>query len=146
MRHLILILVLAWSALLCGCPAEARALHHRTRVRHPVMVMEATAFARAQQPTAAGTRARLGIVAADPRVLPLGTRIRILGDRSCAGTYLVTDTGADIQGRHIDLYFPSRARAMRFGAKRVRVLVLRWGKGAEDARVKNQASIERHGR
>jgi len=110
------------------------------------MVMEATAFARAQQPTAAGTTARPGIVAADPRVLPLGTRIRILGARSFRGNYLVTDTGADIKGPHIDLYFPSKARAKRFGTKRVRIRVLQWGKGIEDARVKNEASIARHRR
>lgn len=144
MRHAVF--VLALCALLCGHPAEARSRHRRARVRHPVMAMEATAFARARQPTAAGTRARPGIVAADPRVLPLGTRIRILGARSYAGNYLVTDTGTDIKGRHIDLYFPSTARAKRFGTRRVRVRVLRWGKGIEDARLKNEASIARHWR
>jgi len=41
--------------------------------------MEATAFARAPQPTAAGTEAHDGTIAADPRILPLGTRIRIAG-------------------------------------------------------------------
>ncbi len=144
MRHAVF--VLALCALLCWHPAEARTRHHRVRVRHPVMMMEATAFARAQQPTAAGTRAREGIVAADPRVLPLGTRIRVYGARPYRGNYLVTDTGADIKGRHIDLYFPSRARAMRFGTRRVRIKVLQWAKGIEDARLKNQASIVGHRR
>ncbi len=144
MRHAVF--VLALSALLGWPSAEARPRHRRARARHPVMAMEATAFARARQPTAAGTRARVGIVAADPRVLPLGTRIRILGAKAYAGTYLVTDSGADIQGRHIDLYFPSKARAMRFGTRTVRVQVLQWGKGVEDARVKDEASIAHHPR
>ncbi|MDR3702688.1 MAG: 3D domain-containing protein [Candidatus Sulfopaludibacter sp.] len=144
MRHAVFYLAL--SALLCGYPAQAQPKHHKRRARHPVMVMEATAFARAQQLTASGTIARRGIVAADPRVLPLGTRIRIFGAKSYAGNYLVTDTGADIKGRHIDLYFPSRARAMRFGTKSVRVQILQWGAGKEDAQVKDEASIAQHPR
>jgi 3D (Asp-Asp-Asp) domain-containing protein len=127
------ILALAASAFLYCCPAGAR-------VRSKVIVMEATAFARAHQATAAGTAAHDGIVAADPHVLPLGTRIRILGDASYAGNYLVTDTGSAIKGRHIDLYFPSQTAAKRFGTKTVRVRILKLGTGKADARAKDEAA------
>ena len=98
--------------------------------------MIATAFARARQPTAAGTDAHVGTAAADPAVLPLGTRIRLTGAESYDGEYLVTDTGAAVKGRHIDLYLPSRAEAKQFGTKSVRVVILEKGTGKQDARAK----------
>jgi len=51
------------------------------------MPMEATAFARARHVTAAGTAPHVGVVAADPTVLPLGTRIRIIGSNGYDGNY-----------------------------------------------------------
>jgi 3D (Asp-Asp-Asp) domain-containing protein len=65
--------------------------------------MKATACARGPQATAAGIEVHEGIVAADPLVLPLGTRIRITGTAGYDGNYLVTDTGAAVKGRQIDL-------------------------------------------
>lgn len=112
------------------------------RVRQRVMTMEVTAYARARQLTAAGTVAHKGVVAADPSVLPLGTRIRIVGPTSYAGKYLVTDTGAAVKGRHIDLYLRSRREAKRFGIKMLRVKILQIGKGKADARAKDEAHYE----
>jgi rare lipoprotein A len=107
------------------------------RVRQPTRLMEATAFTHAQHATSTGTEAHRGIVAADPAVLPMGTRIRITGAESYNGIYLVADTGRAIKGRHIDLYVPSKAEAREFGKKTVHVQVLKMGKGNEDARVKD---------
>ena len=116
-------------------------LHSETPTTAPkVLIMEATAFARAPQATAAGTEVHDGTVAADPRILPLGTRIRITGTPGYDGYYLVTDTGAAVKGMHIDIYIPSQAEARQFGTKRVRVTVLRIGKGPADARKKDTAS------
>jgi len=106
-------------------------------------LMEATAFARAQQTTASGTEAHEGVVAADPNVLPLGTRIRVTGTEEYDGVYLVTDTGSKVKGRRIDLYLPSVAEAKEFGRKMVRVQVLKKGKGKDDARMKDGAKIAR---
>jgi hypothetical protein len=39
----------------------------------------------------------------------------------------VEDTGNKVDGRHIDLYMPSRAEAKKFGRQRVRVVVLKYG-------------------
>ena len=100
------------------------------------MVMIATAFARARHFTASGTDAHLGTAAADPALLPLGTRIRIAGAQSYDGEYLVTDTGAGVKGHHIDLYLLSVVEAKQFGAKKVRVTVLEIGAGKQDARLK----------
>ena len=105
------------------------------------MVMLATAFARARQDTAAGTDPHEGIVAADPSVLPLGTRIRITRADGYDGNYLVTDTGAAVKGRHIDIYLQSEAQAKRFGVKTVRVGITEMGAGKADARSKDDTTV-----
>jgi len=72
--------------------------------------------------TAMGHGVRKGIIAADPRVLPLGSRISI--DGSYAGTYLVSDTGGKIKGKRLDIWMPSCAEARRFGRRSVSVMYL----------------------
>jgi 3D (Asp-Asp-Asp) domain-containing protein len=79
--------------------------------------------------TRAGTRPHVGVVSADSAFLPLGTRIRVTGAGQFSGTYLVTDTGAKVIGRQIDIYVPSRILAKRFGTKLVWASVLKWGQG-----------------
>ncbi len=73
--------------------------------------------------TASGSRVRRGIVAADPRVIPLGTRV-YLNAGAYSGTYKVTDTGGVIKGRILDIWVPSCSEAMRFGRRNISVSVL----------------------
>lgn len=73
--------------------------------------------------TASGAGVRRGIVAADRRVLPLGSRIQISAG-SYSGTYTVADTGGAVRGRILDIWVPSCAEAVRFGRKTVKVSVL----------------------
>ncbi len=103
-----------------------------------VITMKASAFAQDGK-TSAGTPAREGIVAADPKVLPLGTKIRISGAGAYDGVYIVTDTGRRIEGQEIDIYVPTAAEAKKFGEKMVKVTVLDTGEGKEDARQKDRA-------
>lgn len=70
--------------------------------------------------TASGIQARPGIVAADPRVLPLGTVIHVSAGRY-SGIYKVMDTGRLIRGRRIDIYVPSYKEAVSFGRRRVKL-------------------------
>jgi 3D (Asp-Asp-Asp) domain-containing protein len=88
----------------------------------------ATAYAQKGQ-TASGAMTHVGLVAADPAVLPLGSRIRITGAGDYSGEYLVADTGALVKGRHIDIFMPSRAEAIKFGKQRVMVQIRRIGNG-----------------
>jgi 3D (Asp-Asp-Asp) domain-containing protein len=99
-----------------------------------VMRMEARAFVRNSRPTASGTIAHEGIVAADPAVLPLGSRIRIRGAGAFDGVHSVTDTGRKIVGRRIDLCVSNAEQAKRFGRRVVLVEILTRGRGKEDAR------------
>lgn len=83
---------------------------------------KATAYC-LQGRTASGAGVRRGIVAADPRILPLGTRIQINAG-SYSGTYTVADTGGAVKGRILDVWVPSCSEAIRFGRKNVTVSVL----------------------
>jgi len=76
--------------------------------------------------TRSGLPTRRGIVAADPRLLPLGTVIRVEGlPARHNGVYTVTDTGRDIKGREIDIFVPNCSTAEQFGRQAARVRVLR---------------------
>jgi len=76
--------------------------------------------------TASGITVRRGIIAADPSILPLGSVVRIQAG-SYSGIYTVMDTGGAIKGRRIDIYLPTRKEAISFGARTVKVEVLRHG-------------------
>ena len=72
--------------------------------------------------TASGTPVAKGIVAADPRVLRLGSKIHIdAPGTQFDGTYTVRDTGKKIKGRRIDIWMPSRKSALQFGRRKVTV-------------------------
>ena len=73
--------------------------------------------------TAMGHGVRRGIIAADPRLLRLGSRVN-LGAGAYSGQYLVSDTGGGIKGRRIDIWVPSCAEARRFGRRTVTIGVL----------------------
>lgn len=70
--------------------------------------------------TAMGHGVRRGIIAADPRVLRLGSRV-VLNGGGYSGTYLVSDTGGKIKGKRIDIWVPSCSEARRFGRRSVQV-------------------------
>ena len=80
--------------------------------------------------TAMGGSVRRGIVAADPRVLPLGSQIEI-DSGSYSGTYTVADTGGSVKGRKLDIWVPSCSEANRFGRRTV--MVNRVGKKSKKA-------------
>lgn len=73
--------------------------------------------------TASGRYVSQGIIAADPRILPLGSRVRLEAG-AWSGEYLVADTGGAIRGRKIDIWTPTSREAMRFGRRKVKLTVL----------------------
>lgn len=95
---------------------------------HEVMEMLATAYAPFCCPgvdgiTSTGMRAGYGVVAVDPRVIPLGSRLFIEG----YGYAVAGDVGGRIKGLRIDLGFDTTREARRFGVRRVRVYILERG-------------------
>lgn len=74
--------------------------------------------------TAMGHGVRRGIIAADPRVLRLGSRVN-LNAGAYSGQYLVSDTGGRIKGKKIDIWVASCSEARRFGRRTVSINGLR---------------------
>lgn len=70
--------------------------------------------------TAMGTPIRYGVVAVDPNVIPLGTRLYIEG----YGYARAEDTGGAIKGNKIDLAFGSKSQSNNWGRRTVKVTIL----------------------
>ena len=70
--------------------------------------------------TAMGHPVRRGLIAADPRVLKLGSRVTISAG-AWSGTYLVSDTGGAIKGKRIDIWVPGCSEARKFGRRTVQI-------------------------
>lgn len=69
--------------------------------------------------TASGLLVGHGIVAVDPSVIPLGTRMYVPG----YGDAVAADTGSAVRGAMIDLWFPTTAHALRWGRRTVTITI-----------------------
>jgi 3D (Asp-Asp-Asp) domain-containing protein len=93
-----------------------------------VMTMTATAYEPSPRScgkyadgyTAIGMKAAPGVVAVDPRVIPLRTRLYVEG----YGPALAADVGAAIKGNRIDVFFETVDEALRYGRRQVNVYIL----------------------
>jgi 3D (Asp-Asp-Asp) domain-containing protein len=103
----------------------AHGVERTAYIAQSAMEMVATAYtascAGCSGMTAIGRRAGHGIVAVDPRIIPLGTRLFIPG----YGVAVAGDTGGAIHGNRIDLGFNSMRDAMLFGRRQVTVYRLK---------------------
>ena len=89
----------------------------------------ATAYCPSSSPsryTATGIPARYGVVAVDPSVIPLGTRLYIeAADGSWTyGTAVAADTGGAVKGNKLDVFLETRAEAIQFGVRQATVYIL----------------------
>ena len=69
--------------------------------------------------TATGVAVEPGIVAVDPKVIPLGSTVVIDGEE-----YLAADTGGLIRGHRVDIAVPTHAEALALGVREVEVWVM----------------------
>lgn len=97
------------------------------------MVMKATAYDNSPQSqgkwvgkTATGMKPQRGVVAVDPRVIPLGTKLYIesLDNSADYGFAVAGDTGGAIKGNRIDLFHNTRSEVSNFGRRNVKVYIL----------------------
>jgi 3D (Asp-Asp-Asp) domain-containing protein len=72
--------------------------------------------------TASGRTVAKGLIAADPRHLPLGSRVRLEAG-AYSGEYLVSDTST-LMGKHIEIWQPTPDEAQKFGRRRVMLTLL----------------------
>jgi 3D (Asp-Asp-Asp) domain-containing protein/peptidoglycan hydrolase CwlO-like protein len=82
------------------------------------LTVTATAYALPGR-TASGRPVGWGVVAVDPSVIPMGSRLAIPG----YGMGVAADTGGAIVGARIDLWFPTVAQAHEWGTRTVTVTV-----------------------
>lgn len=95
------------------------------RIRHRRETpMKATAYSQ-KGTTKSGAPTRRGVIAADPKVLPIGTKVKVTGAGRYSGHYEVKDTGRRIKGRKVDVFIPSNREARKFGVKDVKVKVIK---------------------
>ncbi len=98
----------------------SRGGNYRTK---KVLTMKATAYDAQTfkgRKTSTGRKAVYSMAAVDPKVIPLGTKLYIEG----YGYAIAGDTGGAIKGNRIDLCFETRAAALKFGRRTVKVHVL----------------------
>lgn len=84
--------------------------------------------------TATGLQAdyRKGIIAVDPKVIKLGSRVRVCtrepdGRLEWQGDYTASDVGGAVRGRHIDILVRSASAAREWGRRDVYVRVIKEG-------------------
>jgi 3D (Asp-Asp-Asp) domain-containing protein len=114
--------LLAFALLIPAVASPAAPKKHRPTIRYFI----ATAYS-VEGVGASGKWSRPGTVAADRKILPLNSRIRIFGAGRYSGEYTVEDTGSNVDGHHIDVFMPTKAEAKKFGRQRVKVVILKFG-------------------
>lgn len=84
------------------------------------LYVQATAYTHTGNTTYTGVYPKIGTVAVDPRVIPLGSRLWIEG----YGYGIAQDTGGAIKGNIIDLFMDSKEECLRWGRRMVKVYIL----------------------
>lgn len=76
--------------------------------------------------TSYGIRAQAGVIAVDPKVIPLGTKVYVegVGGNPDYGYAIAADTGGAIKGSIIDVYIENLKECNNWGRKRVNIYVL----------------------
>ncbi len=60
------------------------------------------------------------VIAVDPNVIPLGSKVYVDG----YGYAVAADTGGAIKGNRIDVFFPTKEQAYRWGSRKVKVTII----------------------
>ena len=103
-----------------------------------VLEMKATAYTASYEDTGktpdhpyfgityTGMKVRKGVVAVDPKVIPLGTKLYVegIGNVPDYGYAIAADIGSAVKGNIIDLYMEDRKAVERWGVQKVKVYIL----------------------
>ncbi len=82
--------------------------------------VEATAYTYTGDLTATGVPPRVGLIAVDPKVIPLGSRVYIEG----YGYATAADTGGVIKGNKVDIFLESERECVNWGRRTVKLYLL----------------------
>lgn len=67
--------------------------------------------------TATGVKPQVGVIAVDPKVISLGTKLFVEG----YGQAIAGDVGGAIKGNKVDLFMSTRNQCINFGRKQVKI-------------------------
>lgn len=84
------------------------------------LYVEATAYTYTGNDTATGVRPREGLIAVDPKVIAMGSKVYVEG----YGYAIAADTGGDIRGNRIDVFFSTLRQCIDWGRKPVQIHIL----------------------
>jgi peptidoglycan DL-endopeptidase CwlO len=104
------------AAQLAAVPPQPASIPSASAARGRTLTVTATGYS-IRGRTSTGVSAAWGIVAVDPSVIPLGTRMTIPG----YGDGVAADTGGGVAGARIDLWFPTVAEALAWGTRSVTI-------------------------
>ena len=125
--------VVAWMEHCATCVINSQLQPHETSVGTAIDVLhvKATAYAPGAHDngqwgslTHMGTTVRPGVMAVDPAVIPLGSRVYIEYPDGTGSYAVAEDTGGAIKGNRIDIAMSSVDAAYDFGIQNVKVYVL----------------------
>ncbi|MDD2568892.1 MAG: 3D domain-containing protein [Clostridia bacterium] len=86
-----------------------------------VITARATAYTATGHRTTSGTVPKVGTVAVDPNVIPLGTKLYVEG----YGFATALDTGSAVKGSKVDIYLDTEKACYNWGVRTVRVYILK---------------------
>ena len=101
-------------------PAAAEGLELAKMNIRLTLNVEATAYTYTGNKTATGVEPREGLIAVDPKVIAMGSKVYVEG----YGYALAADTGGAIRGNRIDVFFPTFRQCIDWGRKSVHIYVL----------------------
>ena len=82
--------------------------------------VQSTAYTFTGNKTATGVEPRQGIIAVDPKVIAMGSKLYVEG----YGYAIAADTGGAIRGNRIDVFFPTPRQCIDWGRKNIVIYVL----------------------
>lgn len=84
----------------------------------------ATAYTHTGDPTYCGTVAEVGVIAVDPRYIPLRSNVYVIGNYGDYGVCRAEDIGGGIKRARIDVFLDTEAECVQFGRRNMRCYVL----------------------
>jgi 3D (Asp-Asp-Asp) domain-containing protein len=118
-------LLVALSLLPSLCAFAADRKHKQPTGRQQKEKFVAFAYTGSGNLTAEGRPPVAGkLIAADPKVLPMGTLVKVSDAGPWSGEYRVGDVGGKIKGNKIDVFVPTLAEAREFGRRQVTITIL----------------------
>ncbi|KUO76220.1 MAG: hypothetical protein APF81_10925 [Desulfosporosinus sp. BRH_c37] len=101
-------------------PATAEGLELAKMNTTLTLTVESTAYTYTGNKTASGVEPREGLIAVDPTVIAMGSKVYVEG----YGYAIAADTGGAIRGNRIDVFFPTLRQCIDWGRKSVHIYVL----------------------